>query len=143
MFKNESLLCKMNAFFHYSFAYRLTDSFLCVYVHIKTFLFQSIQFSQTVLFHTIQFSMSMQLVLFNPIRCYHSRPEWTWEQWQWRCAPDSPEPQHHWNITLRLFSIISRTLIGGGLIPMQRCSQCILLQHRPTGQATLWVTGLT
>ena len=33
---------------------------------IKTFLFQAIQFSQTVLIQTIQFSISMQLVLFNP-----------------------------------------------------------------------------
>ena len=30
------------------------------------FLFQAIQFSQTVLIQTIQFSISMQLVLFNP-----------------------------------------------------------------------------
>ena len=36
----------------------------------KTFLFRTIQFSQT-----IQFSLSMQWVLFNsqgPIKCYHS-----------------------------------------------------------------------
>ena len=33
----------------------------------KTFLFQAIQFSQTVLIQTIQFSISMQLVLFNPL----------------------------------------------------------------------------
>ena len=32
----------------------------------KTFLFQAIQFSQTVPIQTIQFSISMQLVLFNP-----------------------------------------------------------------------------
>ena len=32
----------------------------------KTFLFQAIQFSQTVLNQTIQFSISMQLVQFNP-----------------------------------------------------------------------------
>ena len=33
----------------------------------KTFLFQAIRFSQTVLIQTIQFSISMQLVLFNPL----------------------------------------------------------------------------
>ena len=33
----------------------------------KTFLFQAIQFSQAVLIQTIQFSISMQLVLFNPL----------------------------------------------------------------------------
>ena len=32
----------------------------------KTFLFQAIQFSQSVLIQTIQFIISMQLVLFNP-----------------------------------------------------------------------------
>ena len=32
----------------------------------KTFPFQAIQFSQTVLIQRIQFSISMQLVLFNP-----------------------------------------------------------------------------
>ena len=32
----------------------------------KTFLFQAIQFSQTVPIQTIQFSISVQLVLFNP-----------------------------------------------------------------------------
>ena len=32
----------------------------------KIFLFQTIQFSQTVLMQTIRFSISMQLVLFNP-----------------------------------------------------------------------------
>ena len=33
---------------------------------VKSFLFQAIQFSQTVLIQTIQFSISIQLVLFNP-----------------------------------------------------------------------------
>ena len=33
---------------------------------VKTFPFQAIQLSQTVLFQTIQFSISMHLVLFNP-----------------------------------------------------------------------------
>ena len=34
---------------------------------VKTFLFQAIQFSQTVLIQTIQFSISMQLVLLNTL----------------------------------------------------------------------------
>ena len=48
-----------------------------------------------------------------------------------------PKPQHYWDLTIRLFSVISRTLIGGGggLTPLQRCSQCIL-QPQPTGQYT-------
>ena len=38
-------------------------------------------------------------------------------------------------LTIRLFSVISRTFVReGGLTPLQRCSQCIL-QPQPTGQS--------
>ena len=70
---------------------------------------------------------------YGPIRCYHAGPKWTKEQKQLRGAPHSQKPQHHWILTIRLFSVISRTLIGDGLTPLQRCSQCILLLQ-PTGQ---------
>ena len=47
-----------------------------MYIH-SLFLFQSIQFSQTILIQTIQFSKSMQLVLFNPlIGPYQVQPFW-------------------------------------------------------------------
>ena len=82
----------------------------------KTFLFQAFQFSQTVLIETIKFSISMQLVLFNPligsIRCYYFGPEWTWEWWQWLGTPHSPKLQHYWNLTITLFSIMCRTIVG-------------------------------
>ena len=99
----------------------------------KAFLFQAIQFSQTVLIQTIQFSISMQLVLFNPIRCYHSGLKWTWKQWQWRGALHFPALQHHWSLTIRSFSVISKTLIGWGLTPLQISS--VFLQPQPTGHA--------
>ena len=54
------------------------------------------------------------------IRCYHSGPEWTWEQWQWRGTPHSPKLQHCWNLTIRLFSVISRRLVRGGGLPLCR-----------------------
>ena len=38
------------------------------------------------------------------------------------------------NLTIGLFSVISWTLIGGGLTPLQRFSWCIL-QPQPTGQS--------
>ena len=44
--------------------------------------------------------------------------------------------QHHWNLAIRLFSVISRTLIGRGLTPLQSCSWCIL-QPQPTGQTDI------
>ena len=96
----------------------------------KTVPFQTIQISistqfkskyslivkKTFLFQATQFIINMQLYLTNrldPIRFYHSGPEWTWEQWQWWGALHSPKLQHHWNLTIRLFRVIYRTLIGG------------------------------
>ena len=63
-----------------------------------------------------------------------NRPEWTWEQQQWRGVPYSPKPQHYWDLTIRLFSVISGHSLGWEVLPpLQRCSQCIL-QPQPTGQ---------
>ena len=41
-------------------------------------------------------------------------------RWHWRGAPHSPKPQHYWNLTIRLFSFCSMTLIGGGGLPLCR-----------------------
>ena len=70
-----------------------------------------------VLFQAIQFNINAQLSSIwpidrKPIRCYHSGPEWTWEWWQWRGTLHSPKPQHYWNLTIRLFRVIFRILIG-------------------------------
>ena len=95
--------------------------------------------SKTVLFQIIQFSISTQfkykygLIVKNisissysvysnnsefylthrkgPIRCYHARAGWTWEQWQWSGAPYSQKPQRYWDLTIRQLSVISRTLV--------------------------------
>ena len=102
----------------------------------KTFLFQAIQFTQT-----IQVSISILLVLFNPLigpyQVLPLRAGVDLEQWQWRGTPHFPKLQHWWNFTIRLFSVISRTLVRGGLTPLQRCSQCIL-QPKLTGQSVHW-----
>ena len=68
----------------------------------------------------------------DPIRCYHSRPEWIWEQWQWRATPHSPKLQYYWSLTIKWFSVIDRTLFGWGLTPLQKCTWCIL-EPQPTG----------
>ena len=47
-------------------------------------------------------------------RYNNSKWEWTWEWWRWRGTPHSPKLQHYWNLTIRLFSVISRTLIEEG-----------------------------
>ena len=49
-------------------------------------------------------------------RCYHFGPEWIWERWQWRGTLHSPKLQHNRNLTIKLFSDISRTFLGGGVI---------------------------
>ena len=47
--------------------FSINTQFKCKYsLIVKIFLFQAIQFSQTVLIQTIHFSISMQFVLFNP-----------------------------------------------------------------------------
>ena len=62
---------------------------------------------------------------------------WTRERWQLWGASHSPKLQDHWNLTIRLFYVISRTRCEG-LIPRWRCCRCIL-QSQPTGQRTvLW-----
>ena len=96
--------------------YSISTQFKCKYtVYLsKTFLFKAIQFIQTVLIQTIQFSISVQLILFNTkIGPYQVLPEWTWEQWHF------PKLQHHWNLIIRLLSVLSRTLIGG-ILPLFR-----------------------
>ena len=47
--------------------------------------------------------------------------------------------QHYWDLTIRSFNVISRTLIGrGSLIPLQISSWCIL-QSQPTGWEEDWI----
>ena len=138
---NNSVLCKQSSnvktvpFQTFSLAkahsLNVSTQFNCQ----KHFLFQtilsshfnySVQQKHAVL---IQFSIRNQLVLFNtqigPYQVLALGK--TWEQ------QHSPKLQHHWKLTLRLFSVISRTLIGGGLTPLQRYSRCIL-QPQPTVQ---------
>ena len=74
-------------------------------------------------------SSSIQPIDKALIRCYHSRPEWTWEQWQWRGTPHSPKPQHYWNLTIRLFSVISRTRVGE-ILP--RCREVVSVFYSPS-----------
>ena len=84
---------------------------------VKIFLFQAIQFNQTVLIQTIQFRIGMQFSFILPIDriLSYSGPELTWEWWQWSVPSYSPKFLHHWNFTIWLFSVISRTLVGCAL----------------------------
>ena len=93
---------------------------------------------KTVLSQTIQFIISMNFVLFDPIRGYHSGPEWTKELRQWRGILHFPKLQYYWSLTIRLFSVISGRSLWG-VTPLQRYSQCIL-QPQLTGHLWLFRT---
>ena len=75
-------------------------------------------------------------------------PEWTWKKWQWSSTLHSSKIRHYWNHTIRLFSVISRTLIvcRGGItvvywpstppnMPFQRRRKCIFHLH-----GRVWLT---
>ena len=42
---------------------------------------------------------------------------WTWEGWQWKGTLHSPNLQDYWSLTIRLFRVISRTLVVVGVLP--------------------------
>ena len=74
---------------------------------------------------------------YDPFRYYHSGPEWIWERWQWRGTLHSPKLQHYWILTIRLFSVISRTLVGGGgggVLTLCREAVNVFDSPQPTGQ---------
>ena len=73
---------------------------------------------------------------WDPIRCYHFGPEWTWEWWQWRGTPYPPKLQD-WSLAIRFFNIISRNLVGEDLPLLQRKNRYIL-QSQPTGLEKIW-----
>ena len=111
---------------------------------VKTFLFQAIRFSQTILIQSIQFSinivyvqkqLNVKTVLFQVIQFCIST------QFRSICPIDrtlsgatspgrvdlgamamksashSPKLQHYLNLPIRLFSVISRTIVVGGSYP--------------------------
>ena len=73
--------------------------------------------SSLVFIVSLWFCMHMHIyhvsIQQDPIKCYGSRPQWIWERWQWRSIPHSLKLQHYWNLTIRLFSVISWTLVWG------------------------------
>ena len=75
-----------------------------IIIYIQHFVDKSFVHTQLivqVLFQTIQFSIS--------IRCYHSRPEWIWEWWQWKGTPYSPNLQHLFLVRKWTFSHLLAT----------------------------------
>ena len=89
---------------------------------VKKILFLTIQISTRNLF---AFSLNVKQFYLthreDPIWCYCSGSEWTWEQWQWKSTPHPPKLYHQ-----------DTRLEEGGHTHLQRCSPCILQLH-PTG----------
>ena len=121
IFSNEPMLILLHTVKWFQILLCITNSS----IKHRSFVYKQLH-DQTVLFQTIQFSMSFvctqikyQTVMFDLIRCYQFRPEWTWEQWQWRSTLNSPKLQHCFSLTIRLFNVISTTLVRG-ILPLCR-----------------------
>ena len=82
--------------------------------------------SNKIVWHKKTFKYYLTHTLY-PIRCYHSESE----HWQWKDTPHFPKLQYYWGLTIRLFSVISRTLTEG-VTHLQWCS-CRILQLLLTG----------
>ena len=98
--------------------YHSHQSFVYTQLNDQTVLFQTIQFSIN---HLFAFSLNVKQYYLahrnDPIGCYHPGPKLTWEWWQWRGTLNSPKLQYDWSHTIRFFSVMSRTLVGVGVLP--------------------------
>ena len=122
------LMYHQNSIKHHSFVY--------IQLNDKTVLFLTIQFSISHLFaqclNVKQFYLTHW---YDPSRCYHSSPEWAWEQSQWRTTMQSPNLQD-WSLSIRGFNVISRTLIGG-VLPLYKDTVGVLCSPSRLGYSYL------
>ena len=110
---------------------------------IKQFYFKQFNLVCHLLTHSLTVKQLYLIHRLNPIRCYHSGWEWTWEQWQWKGIPRSPKFLHHWNLTIRLFNFISRTLVGmgwGGILSLCRNAVGVFCSPNWLGWHQCWPT---
>ena len=64
----------------------------------------------------------------------------------WKSVPYSSKFQHHWNLTFRLFSVISGTLIGGGVLLLCKGSVGVFYSPSRLGKekfGLMWFIRLT
>ena len=90
---------------------------------------------KTVLFQVIQFSISTQFSSIWPINRALSGATTPGQRnlgaMAMTSASHSPKLQHHWNLTISFFSVIFRTLVGGGL-PL--CRGAVSVFYSPSWQ---------
>ena len=105
----------------------------------------TVQLSKTFLFQDIQFSISMPLVLLNPpigpyqVLPRRARVDLGAMAIKGYSTPYSPRPQHCWNLTIRLFSVISRTLVGRGVLPLCRGAVSVFYSPNRLGNWIVWI----
>ena len=113
--QHHSFVCTQLNYFNYcyiSLTIELNISHLFTQLNDQSVQFLTIQFSLSHLFaHSLNVTQFYLTHRQDPVKCYQSVSEWTWEQWQWRSTPHSPKLQD-WTFTIRLFSVISRTLVA-------------------------------
>ena len=80
--------------------------------------------------HSFNVKQLYMIHRYDHIKCNHSGPKWTWEQWQWMGTPHSPKLQHYWSLTIRLSSVISRALVWSGVLPL--CWDTIGVFYNPS-----------
>ena len=103
---------------------------------IKQSYFYEFNLTLVIFTHSLMVKMFYLTTRWDRTRCYHSGPEWTWMQLQWRATAHSPKLQGR-SLIIRLFSVISWNLVKGeGITHLQRYSKCIL-QPQPTGLTLL------
>ena len=93
--------------------FRASIVFVNTQLNVKTLLFQSNQFSISTLVSSI-------CDIERPYYVLPFRTRADLGAMAKKGTPHSPKLQRYWNLTIRLFSIIFRTLIGGGVSSLCR-----------------------
>ena len=105
---------KLNTFKHCyeSLIIQLNTSHLFTHSKmIKQFIFKQFNWVSLLFAHSSNVKQFYLTHTSDPFKCYHSGPERTRKQWQLRGTQYSPNLQHYWSLTIKLFNVISWTLL--------------------------------
>ena len=114
-----------NSIKYQTFVYTVKWSRSCIFnysIQHKSFVCTQFKY-QTVLFD----------LWWDPIRSYHSEPEWTWERCQWSFTPHSLLYRDAVVVFYSPSRLGHQYYRWWALNPLQRCSRCIL--HPPADWA--------
>ena len=96
------------------------DSFLTNQFSISiVFVYKQLNI-KTLLIQAIQFSISAQFSSIWPYQVQPLQAKVDLGVMAMKGYPASPKLLHYWNLTIRLFNVISRTLIEGKVLPLCR-----------------------